>query len=222
MLLSVRFKPYAFLLSLSLLAGGKQAIAAASTTEELMAAEHTASGITITVETGGCTDKSDFEVASTPPKDGKASVEFRRLNKDSCKGFFPAGLKLDFTWADLKVPQGTKLVVKNPIESPFLVKDPAKKTEQIQEKKPGRHRAAVSQKASRRTGAVHHRRIHRHLSASVKAAHSSPRRRNHARVQAHRRLRICLKHPHSRKCRHLMHVHKHRHRHHYHHLYCPL
>jgi hypothetical protein len=82
--------------------------------ERLLSTETDANGISVTVPTGGCTSKSDFEVSSHPAGSGKAEIEFKRLKPDDCKGNFPRGLKLNFSWNDLKLPPGTTLVVKNP------------------------------------------------------------------------------------------------------------
>jgi hypothetical protein len=84
--------------------------------ETLLAAKPTKSGLTLTVSTGGCTKKSDFEIASHRIRKGVASIEARRLMPDVCKGNFPDGMKLSFTWAELKVPKKTKILIRNPIE----------------------------------------------------------------------------------------------------------
>jgi len=86
---------------------------------ELLAAETTAAGLNVTVPTGGCTQKSDFDVTSRALAHGGASIEIRRLREDSCKGNFPDGLKLVFTWDDLKLPGPTKLTIKNRISASF-------------------------------------------------------------------------------------------------------
>jgi hypothetical protein len=92
-----------------------EARAAEAPLADLMAAEPTDAGINVTVPTGGCTKKADFEVSAQPPAQGAAKVEIRRLKSDYCKGFFPDGIKLSFTWEDLKLPAGTKLSLTNPV-----------------------------------------------------------------------------------------------------------
>jgi hypothetical protein len=96
---------------------GERARAELAPLAELLAAEATEDGLTLTVPTGGCTKKSDFELTSSPAKNGAAVVEVRRLTPDVCKGNFPDGLKLSFSWAELKLPEHTKISVKNPVES---------------------------------------------------------------------------------------------------------
>ncbi len=93
------------------------AFAAPEPLEELISAKPAEAGLNITVPTGGCTNKSDFAVSTKPTPKGAASVEIRRLHPDTCKGNFPAGVKLLLTWGDLNLPAGTKLIIKNPIES---------------------------------------------------------------------------------------------------------
>jgi hypothetical protein len=92
-----------------------QASAAETPLADLMAAEPTEAGVNVTVSTGGCTKKADFEVAAQPAAQGAAKVEIRRLKSDYCKGFFPDGIKFLFTWDDLKLPAGTKLTLANPV-----------------------------------------------------------------------------------------------------------
>jgi hypothetical protein len=80
---------------------------------ELMSVEPVETGINVTVPTGGCTKKADFEASASQASKGAAKIEIRRLRRDSCKGYFPDGLKFSFTWDDLKLPPGTKLTVAN-------------------------------------------------------------------------------------------------------------
>ncbi|MGA7328891.1 MAG: hypothetical protein WBX25_31500 [Rhodomicrobium sp.] len=42
-------------------------------------------------------------ISAQPAPHGAARIEIRRLKADNCKGNFPAGLKLLFTWSDLKL-----------------------------------------------------------------------------------------------------------------------
>jgi hypothetical protein len=130
--------------------------------EELLASERTPAGIDITVETGGCTGKSDFEVTSDPVKNGEAGIAFRRLTRDDCKGFYPKGLKLHYSWTDLKLPEGTKLSVKNPIGNQAATETPPSNLKKDLNSKPGRSRQVRSgHRRSLRAKAARHRRIHR-------------------------------------------------------------
>jgi len=176
MLLSVHLKPLAFTLAVTLLSAGHSEAATSPSPEELLAAEQTPAGIDVTVRTGGCTKLSDFEVSSSPVKNGKASVEFRRLKPDDCKGNFPAGLRLPFGWSDLKLPAGTKLIVKNPVTGdPAVQQAPRKvriKAKTVQKrchrsKRRPRHCETVHRKHAARKGGLkhfvtHHHRQHRH------------------------------------------------------------
>jgi hypothetical protein len=140
--------------------------------EELLASERTPAGIDITVETGGCTGKSDFEVTSDPVKNGEAGIAFRRLTRDDCKGFYPKGLKLHYSWTDLKLPEGTKLSVKNPIGNQAATEAAPSNRKTDLKSKPGRSRQArPGHRRSLRTKATRHRRIHRRR--RHRAIHSS-------------------------------------------------
>jgi hypothetical protein len=138
------------------------AIAGPSELEELLATEPTPAGIDITVETGGCTGKSDFEVTSGPVKNGTAAIAFRRLTRDTCKGFYPNGVKLHYGWTDLKLLEGTKLSVKNPVGNQTTTQTVPPSRKKDMNSKPGRSRQArPGHHRSLRTKATRHRRKHR-------------------------------------------------------------
>lgn len=84
--------------------------------DEIKGSEQNTAGVNVTVMTGGCTKKEDFQVSTRPGASGVMDVELKRLHADRCKGNFPDGIKIQFTWGDLKLPEGTKLAVKNPLE----------------------------------------------------------------------------------------------------------
>jgi hypothetical protein len=86
--------------------------------ERLLSAKPTRTGLTVTVSTGGCTEKSDFQITSHRNRSGAASVEVRRLTPDACKGNFPDGMTLSFSWKELKLPKKTTISIKNPVEHP--------------------------------------------------------------------------------------------------------
>jgi|SRR5208337_3676963 len=83
--------------------------------EKLLAVKFTKMGVTLTVWTGGCTKKSDFEIMSRRLKKRVVSIEVRRLAPDVCKGNFPDGVKLLFSWSELRAPNRTKILLRNPI-----------------------------------------------------------------------------------------------------------
>jgi len=83
--------------------------------EKLLAAKPSKSGLILTVSTGGCTKKSDFEITSHRVKKRVASIEVRRLAPDACKGNFPDGMQLSFSWNELRVSSKTKILIKNPV-----------------------------------------------------------------------------------------------------------
>ena len=119
MVMRIPLKPFALAFPLTLLVAALCPAAASQELERVIAAEPTPAGITITVATGGCSKKADFEIASSPVTDGKASIELRRTKPDPCKGNFPDGLKLQFGWAELKLPEGTQLTLKNVADPVF-------------------------------------------------------------------------------------------------------
>jgi hypothetical protein len=86
--------------------------------ERIVSCQTLPTGITVTVETGGCTARADF-LLSTNPAGAKTDIELRRTKPDTCKGNFPDGLKLQFSWADLKLAPGSKFALQNqPLPGP--------------------------------------------------------------------------------------------------------
>jgi hypothetical protein len=79
MVMRIPLKPLAMAFPLTLLAAALCPAAASQELERVIASEPTPSGITITVATGGCAKKADFEIASSPVTDGKASIELLSL-----------------------------------------------------------------------------------------------------------------------------------------------
>ncbi len=155
---------------------------------DIMAAEQTDSGISVTVPTGGCTKKADFEVSASPVSTGAAQVEIRRLKRDYCKGNFPDGLKVLFTWDDLKLAAGTKVTITN-----LAASQPAPP-------KPGRKASAKG-----------HKKFKRHCKRSRGKHHCKARRAKHAFVHEpapegaahahHRHHRVRARHHHRHRSR---------------------
>jgi hypothetical protein len=145
--------------------------------EKLLSAETGADGINVTMRTGGCTSKSDFAVNARPTGGNRADVEFNRLHPDDCKGNFPGGLKLFYSWSELKLPAGTAIVFKNLPSSTKVRKgklDNAGKGRKRLASKPGARSSAaksrMTSRAKKRRGAQHSRHayaeMHRHGVAS--------------------------------------------------------
>ncbi len=161
---------------------------------ELLVAETTDAGLSVTVPTGGCTQKSDFEIKASTVSNGGASVEIRRLRKDTCKGNFPEGLKLVFTWDDLKLPANTKLGVKNLINAPFRRGQITPRPSTV------RHVRGVSESRSAQSAQVQKGAKGPHDRHMQKQA----TRRSHPRLQharMHKASWLCQQHHHGRPCR---------------------
>ncbi len=120
-----QLRPLALALPLTLLAAAGLPAIASQELEKIISSEPAPTGITVTVATGGCTGKADFQVSSSAVADGKTSIELRRTKADTCKGNFPDGLKLHYTWGELKLPDGTQIMVKNPADPVFGAIPPA-------------------------------------------------------------------------------------------------
>lgn len=69
-----------------------------------------AHGIAVNVPTGGCTRRSDFVIRSIS-KNKEAIVIIHRRIRDLCKGYFPHGTWIAFSWHELGLAPGTRVVV---------------------------------------------------------------------------------------------------------------
>jgi len=71
-------------------------------------------GVTFWVPTGGCTGPEDFKI-QTKTKDNTLFIYLLRLNADYCKGFFPEGFSIFFSFEELGFSSPTKVEVQNPV-----------------------------------------------------------------------------------------------------------
>lgn len=78
--------------------------------EPIMRYKVCAAGLAITVRTNGCTSKDDFVLSN---KDG--NVTLTRNVPDSCKGFFPAGTVLFWSWGEVGSNGRKFRAITNPI-----------------------------------------------------------------------------------------------------------
>lgn len=80
----------------------------------LMGLTYDSQTITIQVPTGGCTSKETIGLTldRTSPMEGAFFVKI----PDECKGLFPNGVKLTYTFAELGLKTGDRLVIKNVVQ----------------------------------------------------------------------------------------------------------
>ncbi len=69
------------------------------------------SGLQFQVYSGGCSNKSDFEVRILESE--PLQLELIRLNPDYCRAYLPYGVKIKFTWNEIGISAGEKFTVKN-------------------------------------------------------------------------------------------------------------
>jgi hypothetical protein len=70
----------------------------------------TPNGVEVNVSTGGCTERISFIIKSVV-KNKEASVIIHRRERDACKGFFPDGTWIAFSWQELGLTPGTSITV---------------------------------------------------------------------------------------------------------------
>ncbi|MBA4808208.1 hypothetical protein [Brevundimonas sp.] len=71
-------------------------------------------GLVVRVDSNGCTQASDFEIAvadNTPTE-----ITLRRTKPDLCKALVPDGVELRWTYADLGLEPGAPARILNPLK----------------------------------------------------------------------------------------------------------
>ena len=68
--------------------------------------------IVMTAASNGCTSKADF-AADVDHDHGVYEVEFERIKPDHCKAYIPEGVKLSWTYQELDIPPGARVVVEH-------------------------------------------------------------------------------------------------------------
>ena len=71
-------------------------------------------GLVVRVDSNGCTQASDFEIAvadNTPTE-----ITLRRTKPDLCKALVPDGVELRWTYADLSLEPGAPARILNPLK----------------------------------------------------------------------------------------------------------
>lgn len=68
--------------------------------------------VVITAPSNGCTSKDSFR-ADTEKGDNVHRITFERVRADNCEAFIPDGVELSWTFAELGVPAGAKVVVRH-------------------------------------------------------------------------------------------------------------
>lgn len=164
------------------LAAALPAYAGPAPLANLVAAEPTDAGLNVTVPTGGCTKKADFELRAQPPSKGASRIEIRRLKNDYCKGNFPDGLKLSFTWDELKLPAGTKLTVANKIEGATAQPQEAR---QVSMKPHKKFKKKCKRRARGKRCKAHHLRHRAHKAHAAYHQHRRTHWRHHRRHRHH-------------------------------------
>lgn len=85
-----------------------------ATAEPIRSARFEDGALVIRVDSNGCTQASDFELAVA---DGSpADITLKRTREDVCKALVPDGVELRWTYADLGLEPGTPTRIINPLK----------------------------------------------------------------------------------------------------------
>lgn len=103
------------IISLLLAASTTSAAAQATGEESLLGLRVTSKGIAYYVYSGGCTDKSDFQVYML--ESYPVQLQLVRTKPDVCKVYVPDGVKIFFRWDEIGLQPGMPFRVRNPLQS---------------------------------------------------------------------------------------------------------
>ncbi len=71
--------------------------------------------ITVRVSSNGCTTQDFIRADVSPHGDDRFTVGFARVKQDYCRALLPDGVELTWTFAELGIPSGASVKVRNPI-----------------------------------------------------------------------------------------------------------
>ena len=74
-------------------------------------------GLSFQVPTGGCTSKSSLQVRLQATNPGPVEIELVRVVPDECKGLFPEGINVVFTWTELGAARDRGAKILNPFSA---------------------------------------------------------------------------------------------------------
>lgn len=69
--------------------------------------------VAIVVHSNGCTQKEDFRADTTKEDSNSWRVRFERVKEDNCKALVPEGKRMVWSFQELGVPAGARVVVAN-------------------------------------------------------------------------------------------------------------
>ncbi|MAP94351.1 MAG: hypothetical protein CMK07_05310 [Ponticaulis sp.] len=83
--------------------------------ERVYSADITDTGLTVRVAASGCTSKDFFDVDVDKKDDDTFTVELNRERRDYCKMMQPEGERLSWSFAELGIPDGATVLLRNPV-----------------------------------------------------------------------------------------------------------
>jgi hypothetical protein len=84
---------------------------------ELMGAEIANNQITVRVTSNGCTTKDFIGADVDKTGDNRFAVGFYRAREDYCKAYLPEGVELSWTFAELGIPNGAAVRIRNDVRN---------------------------------------------------------------------------------------------------------
>lgn len=81
--------------------------------EKIMGYQPGNNSLSFQVRSGGCTQKSDFEIQVVPRDNRASEVYLYRIHKDPCLSFLPTGTHIKFSLDEIGLAHGQSFVIKN-------------------------------------------------------------------------------------------------------------
>jgi hypothetical protein len=69
--------------------------------------------LTIVAHSNGCTQKEDFRAEVDSEGSNSWRVRFERTREDNCKALVPEGKRMSWSYAELGIPAGARVVISN-------------------------------------------------------------------------------------------------------------
>ncbi len=81
----------------------------------VFAADVSASSVAFLVTSNGCTERDFFDVDVEKEDDNAFEIGVRRIRQDHCKAIVPDGVQVAWSFAELGIPDGAEVTVRNQV-----------------------------------------------------------------------------------------------------------
>lgn len=87
-----------------------------SSFDSVYAADFSDNALTVTVSDNGCTTKEFFNIAVDHDGGNQFDLGLQRIREDFCKANNPDGVSIQWTYAELGLPDGAEVTLRNQVK----------------------------------------------------------------------------------------------------------